>query len=160
MPRFGAHNRGFSFIELAVVLAILAITSTMALGFLLTARPHADLERAELELSARLNAARNLAVSEEVQVQVVFDTTAGTYFMQQRPAGGGTWVDVDGVDYELPESVTFTSITFPSTAVQFTTRGALLAGGNISLSSSTGEVHTLSGNLASGRFVLGQGNLR
>jgi prepilin-type N-terminal cleavage/methylation domain-containing protein len=155
--------RGYSLVELVIVLAILAILGTMTASYLLAARPHAQLEQAELQLVAHLNAARHLAISEEVQTRMRFDTTTtpDSYWIQRFNTASATWVDEANLPlYELPEGVTLSGNTFASSRVTFNTRGGLVSGGSLTLTSSTGETSVFNGNLATGRFQYGAGNTR
>src|SRR4051794_40716966 len=78
-------RRGFSMLEMLIVLAIMGIMSTLSVSYLLAAKPHATLEQAQLELLSRLNSARQLAITEEAQTRVRFDTTVtpNQYWVQQ-----------------------------------------------------------------------------
>ena len=155
--------RGFSMVEMLIVLAIMGIMGTMSVSYMLAAKPHAELERAQLELIGRLNGARQLAVSEEVQTRLRFDTTVTPqeYWIQRYNVATSTWSNDSHYPlYELPTGVTVSANTFSSAMVRFNTRGALQSSGTITLRSSTGETSPLTGNLASGRFQFGAGNTR
>jgi len=156
----GSDNtrRGFSTIEVLIVLAIAGILVTLSFGYLASSRPHALLERAELEVSSRLLEARNLAVSEEIMTQIVFHVGNQDYRIMARDRDTLAWSDVSPY-YTLPEGVTFTT-TLPSGDAIFTPRGTLFVGGSVTLTSSTGESSTLTGNLATGRFPILGGHLR
>jgi type II secretory pathway pseudopilin PulG len=149
-------------IEMLIVLAILGIMGTMGTSFLLAAKPHADLERAEMSLIANLNSARHLAVSEEVQTRVQFDTTTDpdSYWVEKFDTATSTWIDTRLTDFELPLGVNLTANTFSASTVRFNTRGGLISGGSLTLTSSKGEAAVYAGNLANGRFQYGAGNLR
>lgn len=153
------RRRGFSFTEVVIVLAILAIIATTSVSVVMSAVPHARLETSELALSSDLGEYRYVALSEEVPVRVQFNEDAGTW--QAEKLVDGVWTSAAPAG-ALEEGCTFAAdgITFPAATVEFTTRGALLAGGSISVVSSQGEVRTLDGNLATGRFVITEGNLR
>lgn len=156
------NNRaGFSLIEAMIVLALLAIAATMGFSYMLAARPHAQLERAEITLSAFLGQTRNLAISGEVAARVVFNMDTGEYWSQTLDRNTGNWSDESAVQ-TLPEGVTFTAggNTFPGTTVTYTPRGTLMTGGSIDIENSRGEIQTLTGNIATGRFQLEGGNLR
>ena len=143
------------------MLTIIGILVTFSIGYIAAARPAQQLERGEVSLSAFFTRARNLALSEESSVRVQFNMNAGEYWYQQLDRGTGNWNTVSEVAH-LPEGVGFLagSDTFPGGEAVFTPRGSLLAGGSITIANSTGETTVLTGNVATGRFSIGGGNLR
>ena len=56
---------GFSLLEMLIVFAIVGILVTLSYGYLISAKPHAQLEQAEITLQALMTKARNLSISEE-----------------------------------------------------------------------------------------------
>jgi prepilin-type N-terminal cleavage/methylation domain-containing protein len=156
------RRRGFSMLEMLMVIAIMGILSTVSVSYLLAAQPHARLEQAELELTARLNSARHLAVSEECRTRLRFDTavTPPEYWVQRMDNATGTWTNAALPLYALPAGVTLSGNTFAGSQVNFNTRGGLVSGGTLTLTSETGETSVMTGNLASGRFQFGTGNTR
>lgn len=162
MIKFRPNRRGFSLIELLIVIAIMGIMGTMGFSYLLAARPHAELERAQLQLVAGLNAARHLAISEECRTRMRFDTsvTPNEFWVQRMDNFTGNWTNAALPLYELPEGVTLTGNTFSGSEVNFNTRGGLISGGTLTITGSNSETTTFTGNLASGRFQYGAGNTR
>lgn len=148
-------------VEVLIVISILGILGTMGTSYVLAARPHMELERAEMQLMAQLNAARHLAISEEVQVRVQFDTasTPNYYWVESFDSDTASWVAAALPVADLPDIVTLTDNTFAGETVQFNTRGALVSGGALTLAAGD-ESSTISGNLANGRFQYGGGNTR
>jgi len=163
MSRQGLCSRaGFTLVETLIVLAISGIAATIGFGVMLSARPHALLEEADIRLAALLSQARNLSVSQEISTKVAFDLEANEFWIERQDRETEEW-EVVGAPTALPDGVQFAAegITFPDGEVRFTTRGTLLSGGSITYSvSQTGETSTLQGNLATGRFVPAGGNLR
>lgn len=159
----GQENKclGFSLIEALIVLAILAIVGTMTVGNMLAARPHSMLERGEIQLTGFLSQARNAAISREVAARVVFDMATSEYWSETYDRATASWGGASA-HQTLPEGVSFNAggNTFPADTVNFTPRGTLMAGGTITIRSSAGETSALSGNIATGRFSPGGGNLR
>lgn len=150
---------GFSFTEVVIVLAILAIVGTTSVSYVLEARPHAQLESAELSLAAKLGEYRYQALSEETPIRVVLNGEDGTWQVEKLVEGNWTAAGAPG---QLSEGCSFApdGISFPDATIEFTTRGSLMASGDVTVMSSQGETRTLTGNLATGRFVITEGNLR
>jgi prepilin-type N-terminal cleavage/methylation domain-containing protein len=163
MNRQGFLSRdGFTLVETLIVLAIGGIVATMGFGLMLSARPHALLEQADIRLASVLTQARNIAVSQELNTKVAFDLDTNDFWIERQDRATEEWQTVGGTT-ALPEGIQFATegITFPDSEVHFTPRGTLLTGGSISyMSSQSEETSTLQGNLATGRFVPVGGNLR
>jgi prepilin-type N-terminal cleavage/methylation domain-containing protein len=152
---------GFTIIEMLIVIAVAGILGTIGIGYMISAKPHSELEGAELALSSTLNQARNLALSQEVATKVAFDLVTGEYWIERLDRDSGSWSE-ETVHTTLPGAVSFASggITFADDEVLFTPRGTLLSGGSITLASSAGEESTLDGQVATGRFMPGGGHTR
>lgn len=152
---------GFSLVEMLIVLTVMGILATMGIGYMITARPETQLQRGELALASFLNRARNLALSEESSVRVVFNEGTSQYWIEQLDRATLNWNTVSEIA-ALPEGVQIApgGVTFASDTVQFTTRGSLMAGGSITISNSTGSTSILTGNVATGRFPVTGGSLR
>jgi Tfp pilus assembly protein FimT len=141
--------------------AILAIVGTLAIASTIAAKADTELAKAEQELTFLLMQARNLAVSEELAVRVIFGTD-GSYHIESQNRDTLAWSKVESGTGSsvLPNGVTLTANTFPSQTPQFTPRGTLQVGGVLTLTGSNGKTGTLTGNVASGRFQLGVGGTR
>lgn len=155
-------RRGFSVIELAIVLAILGIVATIAVTNMYSAVPHARLESAQLRMAEVMMTARNLARSEEVNTRVVIDPDAATYWIESQDRTTLAWANASpggGVE-TLPDIINVQSVTFGGNTVQYTTRGTMLVGGTITLVANNGETIDLVANITTGRFSRNGGNLR
>lgn len=152
---------GFSLVEALIVIAIVGILVTSGTAYMLAARPEAQLQRGELAVSSFLNRARNLALSEEVAVRVLFDEATGEMWMEQLDRATATWSSASEIA-QLPEGIGFMSggNTFPDATIQFTPRGSLMAGGQIAIINSESSYSTLTGTVATGRFPISGGTLR
>jgi prepilin-type N-terminal cleavage/methylation domain-containing protein len=154
-------RRGFSLVEVMIVLAIGAIVATMGFGYLLAAQPESQLQRGEIFLTSFFDRARNLAISQETSTRVIFNEETGEFWIEQLNRATASWNTVSEIA-TLPEGVGIQpeSITFAGDTVQFTARGSLMAGGSITLINSTGSTSVFTGQVASGRFPITAGSLR
>lgn len=157
---------GWSMIEALIVLAITGILVTMGYAYVVSATPHAELERDEIVVHRVLSEARNKAVSEELVTTVVFDVANGELWVE--------WTDPDsGSTMSLPHRTLSDEVSFEDSGipyvdgqVSFTPRGSLVSGGSVSsggtitLVNTNGESFVFTANVATGRFPLYGGNLR
>lgn len=80
-------RRGFSLLELVIVVAIIALVAAVAIPLLAAASPQQRLREAAAELSSNIRLARSMAVSGQTagsgqpinSVQVTFNDAANTY---------------------------------------------------------------------------------
>ena len=157
---------GWSMIEALIVLAITGIMVTMGYSYLISATPHAELERAQIEVHRVLADARNKATSEELVTTVMFDVINSELWV--------AWTDPDsGSEMSLPHKVLPDKVSFAHSGipyvdgqVSFTPRGSLVSGGSVSsggtitLVNTNEESFVFTANVATGRFPLYGGNLR
>lgn len=71
--------RGFTLLELLVVLAVLGLVTTFALPFFTGGRAGLELRGATRELTATLREARGLAIAHNEPTAVLFDSASGSY---------------------------------------------------------------------------------
>ncbi|GEM_PF-3367678 len=161
-----SRRSGWSMVETLIVLAITGILATTSYAYMVSARPHAELERASLMVHGVLSEARSKAISEELVTTVVFDAQAAQLWVE--------WTDPDSGSTEslptrtLPETVSFddSGIPYIDGELSFTPRGSLVSGGSpaaggvIVLVSTMDETFTFTANVATGRFPLVGGHLR
>jgi prepilin-type N-terminal cleavage/methylation domain-containing protein len=155
------QSGGFSLVETLIVIVIMGILVTTGAGYMLAARPDAQLQRGELALASFFNRARNLAISEEASVRVQFDEDTGEFWMEQLDRETASWNTASEMA-QLPDGVGFKpeGNTFPDNTIQFTPRGSLMAGGQIAIINSAGSYSILTGTVATGRFPVTGGTLR
>lgn len=140
-------NKGFSLIELLVIVAILAVVVAMAIPQVQTSMAGDRLLTSRDNLAAELNLARTLAISRNATYEIEFDSSAGTYQI------------IDVVDPENPpraakqleNGVALGNV--PASPIRFFARG-YSTGGNIVLVSSAGSACALTIN-RSGNVEIG-----
>jgi len=104
------YNRsGISSLELAVVLALIAIMATFTIPYLGSWLKHYRVVGASREVASTLQEARIKAVSNNLEWRVVIDGDSDTYYLQQgdKPSGSTSWTTQGGT-LSLPKGVIFT----------------------------------------------------
>jgi type II secretion system protein H len=107
-------ERGFSAVELLIVIAIIGIMAAIVIPWWLTYWPAATVRGGARDLQAGLTQAKMLAITsrQDICVQVV----ATGYRFLQGGCGGAAWVgagtDATGL-FRAPDQVTFSTPAFP-----------------------------------------------
>lgn len=161
-----SRRSGWSMVETLIVLAITGILATTSYAYMVSARPHADLERASIMVHGVLSEARSKAISEELVTTVIFSVEHAQLYVKWTDPDSGTTQSLPTVT--LPETVGFddSGIPYIDGELSFTPRGSLVSGGSpaangqIVLVSTMEETFTFTANVATGRFPLVGGNLR
>jgi prepilin-type N-terminal cleavage/methylation domain-containing protein len=96
-------SRGFSVIELLVVLAVTAIILTVALPNFLHYTNRDRVETAALDFEARFRLARQKALTQRSQYRLTLNTGDGSYFYERRV--GNNWVRDPQDTFTLPGDV-------------------------------------------------------
>jgi hypothetical protein len=138
----------------------------MTISYLITAKPHAELEQAEIIVHRVLADARNKALSEELVTTVKFDLVNSELWVEWTDPETSTTMSLP--HSKLPASVSFddSGIPYVDGEISFTPRGSLVSGGSsgsggtITLVNTNGETFVFTANVSSGRFPLVGGNLR
>jgi len=112
-------KRGFTLIEMAIVLVIMLAFLAMSIPFFSGFSSNTGLKTAEREITTMLRTARSYAVSQNTNFNAVFDGTASpnTYRIANF---SGTTVDKA---YSLPNGVSYSTSVL--TTVTFTPNGGL-----------------------------------
>jgi prepilin-type N-terminal cleavage/methylation domain-containing protein len=123
-PALVLQCRGYSLVELMVVLSLFAIFARIALPQLRSGRM--QIVAAQRMVIANLRLARTNAISKSVHYQVAFPSNSQILVsrMLESPAGSGTWV-VDVTKQQtikMPSPATFVS-GLVGTVVEFNSRG-------------------------------------
>ena len=106
------NKQGISSMELAIVLALIAIMATMTIPYLGGWLKHYRTVGAARDVASTLQEARIKAVANNREWRVAFNQTNDTYWLEQGDAmsGSSTWT-VQGGTKALPKGVIFTDNT-------------------------------------------------
>jgi len=88
-------NKGFSLVELIIVIAIIGIVMAIASPSFYKYRQNTNLKEATRNLSGDISLYRQTAIAQNVRYRIVFNQPANTYTIQrENPANSGTYVNV------------------------------------------------------------------
>jgi len=79
VPRMREGHRGFTLIEMVIVMAIMGVLVSIALPAFSQWRSHSAVNDASMAIMGHLKQARNIAMAESRDVRVVFSTAAYTF---------------------------------------------------------------------------------
>lgn len=129
-------KNGFTLIEIMVVIAIIALVSSVSWVALNNYRPSLELRAVARNIATDLRLAQQLSVSEQINHGIFFDLDNKKYQLKKF----GT-VTQDIFSKNLPSIVNFCGITGLSTGnyAIFNPYGAVLATGSVCLVSSNGQ---------------------
>ena len=83
------HTGGFTFVELIVTVAVIAIMATLAIPFILTASRSLTMSRGAREMQAALVQARTLAIT--TRQNICFQPVGGGYAYLKATCAGTPW---------------------------------------------------------------------
>lgn len=87
--------KGFSALELVVVLAIMAVMVSIAAPLISKYQHNTNLREAARDLAADIALMKQRAAAEGVRFRIIFDVNANNYkFQIEQPADSGTYVDL------------------------------------------------------------------
>lgn len=141
--RFMRTQKGFTLIEILVVVAVIGIVAAVAIPSILGWRPNYKLGQAGKDLYSTLQTARMLAVKRNINVQVIFNNviSPGFYFIDVDGSGNINQpeeIQVNladygyGIDFFAPVGlVTWSNIPIVG-AITFAAGGGALRNGNFS----------------------------
>ncbi len=120
-------NKGFTILEMIIVIVILAILATIAIPSIITWRENSALSGETRTLKADFELARSRATRDNTNVTITFNTGNNSYVITD---------DNDPVPPILSRTLTNTSIT-AATDPTFDSRGRATTTGNATLSNGT-----------------------
>jgi prepilin-type N-terminal cleavage/methylation domain-containing protein len=129
-PFGGSHLRtgeaGFSLIELLVVITIMTGLLAASMPSLRSHTESINLVKASQAVAGTMKLARQRAVATLNDAVVVFDTSAGTYYVFEDVDGDGVYDtgETRSGTYEIPKRVTMENVSFTNSKVTFNALGA------------------------------------
>ena len=92
-------NKGFSLIELMIVIAIIGIVIAIASPSFYKYRQNTNLKEATRDLAGDISYWKQTAVAENARYRMVFNQAANTYTIQkENPANSGAYVNLSTID--------------------------------------------------------------
>jgi prepilin-type N-terminal cleavage/methylation domain-containing protein len=152
-PGDGISSRGFTLIEMIIILGIMAILLTIAYPNFQRYYINGNLRSAARDIMGDISAMKEGAMAHNVQLSMILNKDANSYTIPRLPPGNpvelitkspasfGQGVQLTGTDFETGNTITFL------------TRGTLSQGGNISLTNSRGSTATITCNLSGRTYV-------
>jgi prepilin-type N-terminal cleavage/methylation domain-containing protein len=129
---------GFTLIEILTVVGIIAIVATISFPVYQNMRPNITLNAAARDLATDMRYGQQLAVTEQIVYNIIFNTSASSYEIRN----GDT--DVLLRNKILPSGVTFLSITgLTDNIARFTATGAATESGTIILTNRKNKQSTI-----------------
>ncbi len=138
MTRFRRTARGFSLIELIVVIALIAILTAIAVPSYQTFMVRSRLKGAARQVMSDLMNARMMAVSLNQRVKVHIEADGHTYKIWSDADGNGTVADNEGVNISKDVHQDYYDVTLTGNSVIFNPRGAANPFGTVTVTNSAG----------------------
>lgn len=144
-------RKGFSLIELIIVIGLISILSAVALFGWQAYRNNANLRTAARDIATDIANTKQKVVSEGVQYRITFSTAANNYIIERGTATGAPYVTVDTKSPTTAgagSGLSITSANFSGASqVLFFSRGTL-SFGTVVLQNSKGSQATITVNQA------------
>ena len=145
------QKKGFSLVELMVVIAIIGIIAAISSLNLVTGLPKYRLKRASRDITSRLRQARSTAIKTSSTIIIQFDTGRHSYNIDGKlyPGSGQSTNNAlssyygSGLSFDRGNYKSGNAVTFPSEKVTFNSRGISPSLGSIYLSNNQGDVNKI-----------------
>jgi type II secretion system protein H len=145
------QKKGFTLVELMVVIAIIGIISAISSLNLATGLPKYRLKRASRNITSRLREARSKAIKTNFTVIVQFDTDRNSYSINGKiytDTGENTKNALSSyygsvLSFERGNYKASSSVTSPGKRVTFNSRGMCPSLGSIYISNNKGDVNKI-----------------
>ena len=134
-------NSGFTFTELMVTIAVVAILASLAIPNYIAWLPNYRLQSGAEEVQSTLQLARITAIKENATVRVKFDTANETYraFVPEKPPEPERTIRGG----RMPAGIDIDSTDFGGDSVEFNSRGIATAAGSAVVRNNLGRVRNI-----------------
>ena len=139
MTRFKKTARGFTLIELIVVIALIAILTAIAVPSYQTFMVRSRLKGAARQVMSDLMNARMMAVSLNQKVKVHVESDGHTYKIWSDANNDGTVADNEGVNISKDVHQDYYDVTLTGNYTIFNPRGAASPPGTVTVTNSAGS---------------------
>jgi len=143
------NRKGFSLVELMIVIALIGILSTIAIPMWNRYRQNTDLKTAAREIAGDIFNMKQRAVGEQTRYRITFDLANHRY--QLVNASTGDTIQTRNLS-EFGPGITLTGTTFTNNTVNFFTRGTA-DWGSVSLKNALESTATITVNSVGRTYV-------
>jgi type II secretion system protein H len=141
--------RGFSLIELLIVIALAAIVAAIAVPQFQRYSTNADLKTAAREMSGDFSAAKQMAVANNLDYRIAIDVAGNSYTLSRADTSAVVWTKSPA---SFGKGASIDSTTFSGAAINFQTRGTA-SNGRVILRNTRGSTATITVNITGRTYV-------
>ncbi len=143
-------NKGFTLIELMIVMAILGIVLAIAAPNFTKYLHNTNLKNAVRDLAGDIHNTKQTAAAQAVHYEMIFDNTNNKYEIKKCGSNSTDPCNVKTAD-KSPASVAgyiaIDSLTYPSSKISFQPRGTISPSGSITLKNDKGSTATITSTI-------------